>query len=412
MAGKDVAKALPLAGVRIADFSWIVAGPQATRILADLGAEVIRIESESHLDSMRIGQQSNPDAPSVNGSGFFSNFNRNKLGITANLHHPDGHALVERLVAISDVVIENYSPGVFDRLGFSWEMLQALNPQIIYLSLSGFGHTGRDAPYVTWGPTAQAVSGATALSGLPGHEPAGWGFSYLDHTAGYFGALAILMALYRRGRCGKGQYVDISQVETGMVLGGLAMLDYQVNGRSYERIGNRSQSVTVAPHNTYPCRGEDRWIAIVAESEAQWRALCDVLASSDLADDPRFATNLARLGEQDALDAAIALRTRRFDCRELMYLLQARGVPAGAVQNARDKLEYDPQLAVREFYRVAPHPELGEHRYEGLPMRFSNARWEIERGAPLLGEDTLRLLGDLLGYDQGQVSRLVEEGAV
>jgi crotonobetainyl-CoA:carnitine CoA-transferase CaiB-like acyl-CoA transferase len=403
---------LPLCGVRVADFSWIVAGPQATRILADLGAEVIRIENEGHLDSMRLSQSSNPNRPTVNGSGFFSNFNRNKLGITANLHHPAGREAVERLISVSDVVVENFSAGVFDRLGFAWERLQALNPRIIYLSLSGFGHSGRDASYVTWGPTAQAVSGATAISGLPDREPAGWGYSYLDHTAGYFGAIALLMALYRRDQTGEGQYIDLSQVETGMVLGGVAMLDYQVNDRHSERIGNHARYPAIAPHNTYPCNGEDRWIAVAVESDAQWLALCTVLGSDALENAPAYATNLGRLADQERLDARIAQETRRFDARELMYLLQARGVPAGTVQNARDKLEFDPQLAARGFYPTAPHPELGDHRFEGLPMRFSRARWQVRRGAPLLGEDTQRLLADLLGYDDAVLAEMVAEGAL
>lgn len=410
MTGTD--QPLPLAGVRVVDFSWIVAGPQATRILADLGAEAIRVESESHLDSMRLNQGSSSGKPGVDGSGFFNNFNRNKLSIAVNLHHPDGHGAVERLIAVADVVLENYSAGVFERLGFGWKRLQELNPRIIYVSISGFGHLGRDASYVTWGPTAQAVSGATAMSGLPDQEPAGWGFSYLDHSAGYFGAIAILMALYHRQQTGEGQYVDLSQVETGMALSGIPMLDYQVNGRTYERIGNRSRYPAVAPHNTYPCSGEDRWIAIVAENDAQWHALCEVLSAGCLADDPRFATNLGRLAEQDALDLAIAEQTRRFDARELMYLLQAKGVPAGAVQNTRDKMELDPQLQARGFYSRAPHPVLGVHRFEGLPMRFSRARWEVRQGAPLLGEHTIQVLREILGYSEKEIGQMVSEGAV
>src|SRR6266545_2034755 len=174
----DVSRPLPLEGIRVADFTWIVAGPQATRILADLGAEVIRVENESRLDSMRVGSVVG-DEPSYNRSGFFNNFNRNKLGITVNLHHPKGKAVAERLIQASDVVIENFSAGVFERLGLGWERLQELNPRLSYITMSGFGQTGRNSHYVTWGPTAQAVSGITYMSGLPDQPPAGWGFSYL-----------------------------------------------------------------------------------------------------------------------------------------------------------------------------------------------------------------------------------------
>jgi crotonobetainyl-CoA:carnitine CoA-transferase CaiB-like acyl-CoA transferase len=408
-------KPLPLAGVRVADFSWIVAGPQATRILADLGAEVIRVENESHIDSQRIGAQLG-DHPSYNASGVFNNMNRNKLGITANLHHPRGREVVERLIAISDVVIENFSAGVFERLGFGWRRLQVLNPRVIYISVSGFGHKGRDAPYITWGPTAQAVSGCTYMSGLPDQPPAGWGFSYLDHVAGYFGAIAILMALRHRETTGRGQYIDISQVETGMALCGVPMLDYQVNGRVYQRVGNHSRWPPVAPHAVYRCRdhaeGGDRWIAIAAETDDQWLALCDVLDAPELAADPRFASNLRRVENQAALDEALTERTRRFEARELMYLLQARGVPAGVAQNMRDKAEHDPQLAHRGFFQTADHPELGPHRFEGLPVRFSGARWQVRRGAPCLGEHNVDVLTRLLGYSQEEVAALVAEAAL
>ena len=413
---------LPLDGVRVCDFSWIVAGPQATRILADLGADVVKVENESYLDSMRLGLQTNPERPSLNGSGFHGNFNRNKRGIQANIHHPKGREVVERLIAKSDIVIENFSAGAFARMGFSYERLQEIRPDIIYLSLSGFGHLGRDASYVTWGPTAAAVSGATQMSGLPDQPPAGWGYSYLDHTAGYYGAIAMLMALHHRERTGEGQWIDMSQIETGMVLGGVPVLDYQVNGREYERTGNRSRWPAIAPHNTYRCAADDttdspdhvddRWIAIVAESEQQWAALCEVLDAPDLASDERFASNEARKANEDALDAAITERTRLREASELMYALQARGVPAGMCQRTDDKMERDPQLREREFYRTAPHAEIGEHRYEGLPFQYSDARWRMWRGAPLVGGDTMEVLTELLGYSVEEVGEMMAEIAV
>ena len=221
----------PLAGVRVVDFTWIVAGPQATRIVADLGADVIRVENESHLDSLRGGLPPDDGPPTVNRSGIFNNFNRNKRGITANIYHPRTRELLEQLISTADAVTENFSPGAFGRMGFTFERLRELNPNIIYLSLSGYGHYGRDSSYVTWGPTAQAVSGLTYLSGLPDQPPAGWGYSYLDHSAGYYGAIALLLALRRRERIEGAQRIDLSQVETGMVMCGVSMLDSQINGR-------------------------------------------------------------------------------------------------------------------------------------------------------------------------------------
>jgi crotonobetainyl-CoA:carnitine CoA-transferase CaiB-like acyl-CoA transferase len=204
----------------------------------------------------------------------------------------------------------------------------------------------------------------------------------------------------------------MSQVETGMVLGGVPMLDYQVNNREYTRVGNHSRWPAIAPHAIYRCAGDDRWIAIVAETEEQWRELCAGLGVADLANDARFATNEARLAEQEALDAAIIERTREFDPHELMYTLQARGVPAGVCQTMEDRMEVDPQLADRGFYPTAPHGELGEHRFEGLPITFSEARWRIDRGAPLLGEDGHRVLTEMLGYSDEDFARLLAEAAL
>ena len=409
-------RALPLAGVRVCDFTWIVAGPQATRILADLGADVVKVENESYIDSMRWGQQADPDHPSFNGSGFHGNFNRNKRGITANLHHPKGREAVERLIAQSDIVIENYSAGAFDRMGFGWDRVQELNPNAIYVSLSGFGQIGRDRLYITWGPTAAAVSGATQMSGLPDEDPAGWGYSYLDHTAGYYGAIGALLALHHRRRTGEAQHVDIAQIETGMVLTGVPVLDYQVNGRGYRRVGNHDDHRSIAPHNTYRCAadevGDDRWIAIVAEREEQWAALCDELGAAELASDERFASNESRKAHEDELDAAITGLTRGRDAGELMYALQAAGVAAGICQRTDDKMEHDEQLAARGFYPVAPHEHLGEHRYEGYPAKFSDARWRMVRGAPLLSEDTMDVLTELLGYSADEVAEMMTELAV
>ncbi len=403
---------LPLDGIRVTDFSWIVAGPQATRILADLGADVVKVENESYLDSMRIGLRQDPKNPSLNRSGFHSNLSRNKRSMTANLFHPKGREAVERLLAVSDVVIENFSAGAFGRMGFSWERLQEINPSLIYVSVSGFGHVGRDASYTTWGPSAQAISGATAMSGLPDQPPAGWGFSYLDHSAGYYAAIAALMALHHRARTGEAQHVDMSQIECGMVVSAVPMLDSQVNGRSYERVGNRSRYPATAPHNTYPCAGDDRWIAIAVDDEAQWSALCGVLGLDNLSNDDRFADLGVRKDHEDALDEAIAAATCERDPFELMIELQASGVPAGVCQRTDDKQERDPQLAARGFYPTAPHEELGEHRYEGLPMKFSGARWRMDRGAPLLGEHNHAVLTELLGYDDEEFPSMVAELAI
>lgn len=407
---------LPLHGVRVVDFSWIVAGPQATRILADFGADVLRIEYAGRMDSIRIGLISPGKPPgSPNASGFFNNLNRNKRSITLNLNDPRGQEAIKRLLQVSDIVIENYSAGVMEAKGLSYDEMAAVNPAIIYLSLSGFGHLGRDRDYVTWGPTAQAVSGLTLMSGLPDKPAAGWGYSYLDHTAGYYATIAALIALYHRAETGQGQYIDISQIETGMVLAGPAMLDRAVNGRSYRRPGNppgnRSSYPAVAPHNTYRCRGDDRWIAIACDTEAQWAALVEAMGSPAWASVCDFSTNATRIMNQDALDARIAAWTAGFDPFDLMLLLQAKGVAAGAVQNIADRMERDPQLEHRGYYRNAEHPELGTHRFEGVPFTMSRSSWQVTRGAPLLGEHNEDALCDLLGLSEDEMIELTLEAA-
>lgn len=225
----------PLSGVRVLDFTWIVAGPQTTRILADFGAEVIRVEYEARLDGGRTGNAPPGIEPGPNSGGSFNFRNASKKAITVNINHPRGMDLVKRLIAISDIVIENFSSRIFEDWGLGYDELIKINPDVIYISLSGFGHIGRNHHYTTWGPTAQAVSGLTFMSGLPGHPPAGWGYSYMDHTAGYFGAIAVLSALHHRIGTGQGQRIDQSQVEAGIVLTGPTILDYMVNGRRSRR---------------------------------------------------------------------------------------------------------------------------------------------------------------------------------
>lgn len=408
---------LPLRNLRVVDFSWVVAGPQATRILADLGADVIRVEYQGRPDSMRLSSEV-PGAPrgSLEHSGMFATFNRNKRGVTLNVQHPDGMALLHDLLRVSDVVIENFSARVFESWGLSYVAMRAINPALIYVSISGFGHLGRDRGYVTWGPTAQAVSGLTAMSGLPGLPPAGWGFSYLDHTAGFYGALAIQMALYHREQTGAGQYIDISQVETGMALTGPQVLDSAVNGRGYLASGgppgNRSRARAIAPHNSYRCRGEDRWVTIVCEDEGQWASFCRALGDPAWTRDPRFGSSESRFEHQDALDQQIGGWTAERDAYDVMETLHAAGVPAGVIQNARDKRERDPQLAARGFYQPSDHAVLGRHDNEGLPVRFSRSTWSIRHAQPLLGEHQAAVYGDLLGRSSMEVVRLSAEAAI
>lgn len=407
----------PLSGIRVVDFSWIVAGPQATRILADFGAEVIRIEYEGRLDSIRVGQGGAADSPNM--SGMFNDLSRNKHSMTLNVRHPMGLDLIKQLIAKSDVVLENFSAGILDSWGLSYEEMCQVKPDIIYISMSGFGHTGRNKDYTTWGPTAQALSGLTFLSGRPDEPPAGWGFSYMDNTAGYYGAMAVLMALHHRNRTGQGQRIDNSQIEVGMALTGPVVLDYEVNGRSARRPGfppgNRSPYPATAPHNTYRCRGTDsagqrRWVAISVYTEEQWQALVKAMGHPEWAKDSKFATRLDRVEHEDELDQCVEEWTLTLSSFEVMYLLQSVGVAAGAVESAEDRVEYDPQLKARNFYPVGEHPELGPHRFQGMPVQLSRTPWELRRGAPLLGEHNEYVCKEILGMTDEQFVSYFENG--
>ena len=398
---------LPLSGIRVCDLTWIIAGPTATRVLADFGADVIRVEHGQAADSIRVGRPIVGDKPTLNNSGFFNYFNRNKRSINLNVRHPMGIEVLKRLIAVSDVVVENFSSGVMTSWGLDYPELRAIQPDIIYCSISGFGHSGRDKAFTTWGPTAQALSGLTFTSGLPGKAPAGWGFSYMDHTAGYEAAIAIMMALHHRNRTGEGQHIDCSQVEAGIVLNGPAILDYSVNGRRWRREGmppgNRAWEPAVAPHNSYPCAGEDRWIAIAVMNDAEWRALVMAMDEPPWASDPKFATNAGRLANQDELDERIGEWTSEFVDYEAMEILQAAGVRAGAVQKASDRFERDPQLAARDWWHRLPHAEIGDSDFDGIVPKLSATPGVLRVASPLMGEHTHEVLRDVIGMSDEEI---------
>ena len=311
------------------------------------------------------------------------------------------------LVAVSDVVVENFSSGVMTSWGLDYPELRAIKPDIIYCSISGFGHSGRDKAFTTWGPTAQALSGLTFTSGLPGKAPAGWGFSYMDHTAGYEAAIAIMMALHHRNRTGEGQHIDCSQVEAGIVLNGPAILDYSVNGRRWRREGmppgNRAWEPAVAPHNSYPCAGDDRWIAIAVMNDAEWRAFVMAMDEPPWASDPKFATNAGRLANQDELDERIGEWTSEFVDYQAMEILQAAGVRAGAVQKASDRFERDPQLAARDWWHRLPHAEIGDSDFDGIVPKLSATPGVLRVASPLMGEHTHEVLRDVIGMSDDEI---------
>jgi benzylsuccinate CoA-transferase BbsF subunit len=290
----------PLDGVRILDFTWVMSGPQATQILADFGAEVIRVEWLHHPDGLRYRVQApdcDPGCPECGGT--WNNLNRNKRSVSLNLIHPDGPPLALRLLEKCDVVVENFRPGVLESWGLGWDVMRARNPGLVYLSMSGFGAGGPNERYAVFGPVMQAVSGIHGMAGKPGREPAGIGFSYSDHVAGYFGAVAVLAALEGRQATGRGTKIDLSQVEASVALTSTAILDFQVNRRGFVGWGNVPFGSDDCPAGLYPCDGADAWCAISVRTESEWQAMTSVMADDQLTNDPRLITSRGRVAHRE-----------------------------------------------------------------------------------------------------------------
>jgi crotonobetainyl-CoA:carnitine CoA-transferase CaiB-like acyl-CoA transferase len=415
----------PLSGVRIADFCWMGVGSVATRMLADFGAEVIKIEDRTRLDMPRrlpfykndprsYGEE-DPD-PDPNKGGLFNNYNRNKLGVTINMRSAAGRGLADRLIAASSVVTENFAPGVMDRWGLTYEHLRGIRPDVIFAHMSGFGQTGPYREYRSYGPVVQAVSGLSFISGLPEREPSGWGLSYMDNQAAYYNSAALLMAILQRGTTGAGAEIDMSAVEVGINLLGPDLLDATVNARPGRRPdfppGNRLEHPRAAPHGVYPCAGDDRWVAIAVFDDDDWRRLVAALGAPGWAADPRLRSQQSRFDHADALDGYLAEWTKTRTPHDVMALLQGHGVCAGAVQDARDLNEVDPQLAHRGTFFELDHPVIGPARFEGTPITFSRISQENWRSAPLLGEDNDYVLRTIVGLADDEIHDLAEQGAI
>ena len=404
--------------LRICDFTGQLAGAGATRILAAFGAQVIRIEdpvNEGRWDILRGIPPYVDERRGIDLGGAFNNHNVEKLGITLNLRTERARELLRELVAISDVVAENFSAGVLERLGFSYDQLRAIRPDIVYVSNSGFGASGPYREYKTWGPVVQAMSGLTFSSGLGGQPPAGWGYSYMDHTGAYYMAMAILMALHHRARTGEGQWVDMACTEAGATLNGPALLDYTVNGRPLRREGmpdsNRSQYPPMAPHGIYPARGEDAWVAIACRDEQDWAGLAETVGDGWVYDE-RFAALDGRLAHEDALDTLLATWTRLRDPFDSAEELQAAGVPASAVQRPQERIDRDPNTAAWGLWPSVQHSAMGEVRVDGLPVHLSETDWEFTRGGPCLGEHNDHVFGELLGLSAAEIDGLRDEGVI
>ena len=429
----------PLDGVRILDFTWWLASGGAPRFLSALGAEDIKVEWHQNMD-LRVGMAQfpqggqaarealgvnegplPPDNSTINRSGQFNDFHAGHRGLSLNLRAPRGLEIAKRLVAVSDIVAEGFSPGVMERWGLGYEVMKEIKPDIIYLSQSGMGQVGVYGRYRTVGPIAASFAGISELSGLPEpYAPAGWGYSYLDWFGAYNLANAMMAALYYRDRTGKGQWIDSSQVDAGIYLNGTSVLEWSANGKVWQRYGNRSPYKPAAPHGAYKCRDDvesnDRWIAFACFSESEWQSLRRVMGAPEWAASDRFASLADRLQHQDELDQRIGEWTRQHDRWDLMQRLQEAGVAAGVCQDAQDRVDVDPQLSHLNWLTEVEHSEMGPWPTKEVPVKWSETPpfmgGPIDRGAPLYGEDNHYVLGELLGMSTSQISRLADDGVI
>ncbi|MBK1787117.1 CaiB/BaiF CoA-transferase family protein [Prauserella cavernicola] len=423
----------PLQGVRILDFTWMLASAGATRFLASLGAEVIKVEWHKNLDPRRGGapeggrearERATGPVPSrwpadLGGpvGAQYNNKNPGKRGISLNVKHPEGLAIARRLVGQSTIVAEGFSPGVMESWGLGYDVLREIKPDIIYAKQSGMGTEGVYGRFRTIGPVAQAFAGTSEMSGLPDpFPPAGWGYSYLDWFGAYSFALAILSALYHHQQTGQGQAIDASQCEVGLFMTAVPTLDFQVNGREWKRAGNRSPYGTAAPEGIYRCTGADRWIAITCETEDEWIALAKQAGRLEWLERPEFATAEARGRHRGDLDKLVEEWTSGQDAFELMEQLQNAGVPAGVAQNAEDRVERDPQLAALDWLTELNATDFGRWPVAAPSVKLSDtpqhAGGPVDAGAPTYGEHNHEVYGRLLGLSATEVDALAAEGII
>jgi benzylsuccinate CoA-transferase BbsF subunit len=394
----------PLEGIRVCDFTWVWAGPFGTLQLAHLGADVIKIESARRTDTTR-GLVPADDRPGVNRGGYFNQYNQGKRSIALDLGTEEGRDIARRLVAVSDIVAENFSAGVMQRFGLDYDSLRRVKPDLIMISLSGYGATGPLSPYISYGPAQVPMSGLAGLTGYAGGPPSEVGISYGDPNGGIHGTVAVLAALWHRQRTGEGQYIDESQWEAALAMLPEGLLAQVLNGRPPERRGNRDG--VRAPHGIFPCAEPDTWVSIACGSDAEFAALCGAIGQPDLALDERFATAAARKVNEDDLEAIVSGWTRDRDRWDVTRVLQAAGVAAYPAMTSADLLA-DDHLAARGLFTRLNHAEVGVRAHVGIPWHLSETPCTVERPAPLQGEHTDAVLREVLHLSDAEIAGLRE----
>ena len=409
-APSPAAKEGPLAGIRVLDFCWVWAGPFCTLQLAHLGAEVIRVETSKRPDINRVIPPFADKQPGLNRGGSFNQWNQGKLSLQLDLGRREAIEICHQLVSHVDLVTENYAPGVIQRMGLGYDALRAIKPDLIMLSLSGYGQTGPLSRYVSYGAMIAAQAGLYSATGYGGDIAREVGVSYADPVAGITGVYLINAALIHRARTGAGQYIDASLLEALEMFMPEALLQYAINGREPDYIGNRDR--WMAPHNCYKSLGDaEKWVTIAVGTEEEWRALCEVMGQPALAHDARFSTAAARKRDEDELDAIITAWTSTRDRWEVTHALQRAGVAAIPTFNNKD-LALDDHLRERGYLVELEHPEVGKRTHVGIPWTMSATPCRVRRPAALLGQDTDDVLSSILGYSAEKIAQLRQAGVL
>lgn len=400
----------PLEGVRVLDLTRALAGPYCTMMLGDLGADVIKVERPGRGDDSRgwgppfAGE---PYGPYPGESAYFIAVNRNKRSLTANLKSPEGQEVMRRLAGVSDVLVENFRTGVLDRMGLGYEELHGLNPRLVYCSISGYGRTGPYAERPGYDVIIQAEGGMMAITGPEEGPPSRVGVPIVDITAGMFAATAVLAALRARDLTGEGQLVDVSLLDTQVALLANVASNYLVGGAEPRRLGNAHPNI--APYEAFPAR--DRWFALAAANERQWAVLCDVIGRPELKDDPRFATNGARVSNRPELVTVLNDVFAARDADEWLPDLREAGLPCGPINTVPDVFDH-PQAQARDLALETEHPTAGPVRLTGFPYKLSQTPAEVRQPPPLLGQHTEEVLTELLDYTAAEVAGLREQGGI
>ena len=405
------AQQLPLEGIRVVDLAQVFAGPACTRILADLGADVIRFESASRMDVTRnlIITDNDGIDHHWHRASYFVIRNVNKREMVLDLAKEEGREIIRKLVAGADVVVESFTPRVMANFGLGYDALKQIKPDVIMCSLSGYGQYGPMRDFGAYGMGLEAASGLSSITGYAGGAPMRSGLSFTDPYSGFVGAGAILTALHYRRRTGKGQYIDLSEQEAAIPLMGAALLEYQMNGRIPDRMGDRSDAAV--PQGCYRCAGDDRWAVISCENDAEFERMAQAMGHGEWLDDERFATVLARLAHHDELDAAITEWTSQRDHYDVMQMLQAAGVKAAAVIDGKEIL-FDPHFKARGHFDIVDQPMLGKRPVQRhVAAKFTRFEAKVRRPAPLLGEHNDEVLKEI-GYSDEQIAKLKEDAVI